>query len=272
MTTHIWYQSLTDLDRLPGYERQLTEHAAASARPDTHVDIHGVTPGTYPDGVSPIDVLRYPAAEHLLNVQVLRNALRAETAAYDAFAVGCFFDPVLTELRSAVDIPVVSICESTLAMSAHAGQRLGLVGIAGTNRDRLKALVERYGQGPRVAAIVGIDPPLTEDDLDAAYDTPAQLLSRFEAAGRRCADAGVDLVIPAEGVLNSLLTHTSVRRLAGLPVVDALAALLAHAEALVHLRRTTGLATSRQHGLARAPQYVLEAAMSAAFRPSEVVR
>ncbi|MBO0830308.1 MAG: hypothetical protein J2P24_21245 [Streptosporangiales bacterium] len=268
MTTRIWYQSLTDLEQLPGYARQLAEHAAASARPGTEVDVHGVAPGTYPADVTPIDVLRFPAAEYFLNVQVLRNALRAESAGYDAFAVGCFFDPVLTELRSAVDIPVVSICESTLAMSAHAGLRLGMVGIAGVNRDRLETLVERYGHGSRVAAIVGIEPPLTEDDLDAGYHDPAPLLPRFEAAAARCADARADLVIPAEGVFNSLLTRAGIRTLAGLPVVDALAALLSHAEALVHLGRTTGLATSRRHGLARAPEHVLEAAMSSAFGPA----
>lgn len=260
----IWLQSVTDLDRLPGYARQLDEHAARCVRPGTTVDVHGVAPGTYPPGVPPIDVLRYPAEEYLLGVQLLANARRAERAGCDAFAVGCFFDPIVDELRSAVDIPVVSLCESALLMSAAAGRRFGLLGIAAANRERLTALAERYGYGPRIAAIVEIDPPLSEDDIDRAYDDPAPLLPRLERAAQRCDDAEADLLIPAEGVLNSMLTRGGVRTLAGLPVVDALAALLTHAEALVWLSRRSGLAVSHRHGLARAPDDVTAAAAAKA--------
>jgi len=98
-----------------------------------------------------------------------------------------------------------------------------------------------------------------------AYDDPALLLPRFEAAAEKCADASADLLVPAEGVLNSMLTRGGVRQLAGLPVVDALAALLAHAEALVWLSRTSGLAVSRAHGYARAPAGVSAAAAARAL-------
>lgn len=269
ISTRIWHQSVTDLTLLPGYAKQLEEHAARSVRPGTVVDIHGVAPGTYPDGVPPIEVLRYPAAEYLLGVQLLQNARRAEREGYDAVAVSCFFDPVLGELRSAVDIPVVSLCESTLLMSAAAGRHLGLVGIAESNKDRLAELVERYGFASRVATIVEVDPPIGEDELDRAYDDPALLLPRFEAAAGRCADAAADLLIPAEGVLNSLLTRGGIRELAGIPVVDAFAALLAHAEALVWLSRNSGLTVSRRHGFARAPADVMA---SAAARAVEALR
>lgn len=260
----IWLQSVTDLDRLPGYAHQLDEHAAACVRPGTTVDVHGVTPGTYPPGVPPIDVLRYPAAEYLLGVQLLQHVRRAELEGYDAFAVCCFFDPIVDELRSAVDIPVVSLCESTLLMSAAAGRHFGLLGIAAANSDRLTELAQRYGYGGRVSAIVEIDPPLSEDDIDLAYDDPAALLPRLERAAQRCDDAGADLLVPAEGVLNGMLTRGGVRELAGLPVVDALAALLTHAEALVWLSRRAGLAVSHRHGLARAPDEVTESAAAKA--------
>ncbi|MQA06826.1 MAG: hypothetical protein GEV07_30410 [Streptosporangiales bacterium] len=232
--------------------------------PTTTVDVHGVAAGTYPPGVPPIEVLRYPAAEYLLGVQLLANAQRAERAGYDAFAVGCFFDPVLEELRSAVDIPVVSLCESALSMSAAAGRRIGLIGIAEVNRHRLAELVDRYGFGSRVAAIVELDPPVGEDELDRAYDDPDVLLPLFEAAAERCAQASADLVIPAEGVLNSLLTRNGIRELAGLPVVDAFAALFAHAEALVWMTRTSGLTISHGHGRARAPAEVMASAAARA--------
>ncbi|WP_028925067.1 aspartate/glutamate racemase family protein [Pseudonocardia acaciae] len=258
-TTRIWVQSVTDLSVLPLYAQQLEEHAARCVRPSTVVDVHGVAPGTYPEGVPPVELLRYPAAEYLLGVQLLRNAGRAEQEGYHAFAVSCFFDPVLAELRGAVDIPVVSLCESTLMMSAAAGCHLGLIGIAESNKDRLVDLVGRYGFAARVAAIVEVDPPIGEDEMHRAYGDPALLLPRFEAAAGRCADAAADLLIPAEGVLNSLLTRGGIGELAGIPVVDAFAALLAHAEALAWLSRNSGLTVSHRHGYARAPAEMMDA-------------
>jgi allantoin racemase len=264
----IWHQSLTELERLPDYAAQLQRHANASVRPETRVDIHGVAAGTYPDGTAPIEALEYPACEYLLNIQILDNARKAEEQGYDAFALGCFFDPVLPELRSAVDMPVVSVCESTMVMSMAAGCRYGLLGSAGVNRDRLLELIARYGFTDRVAAVVEIEPSLTEDELDRAFTDPRPLLPRVEQAAKRCSDASADLLIPAEGVLNSMLTRSGIRSLGGLPLLDAYAALLAHAEALVWMARRTGLRTSRHSGYARAPRGLMD---TTAARAAEVL-
>ena len=60
MPAKIWHQSIADLSALPGYADTLAARAATLVTPGTQVDVHGVSPGTYPSGVDPVEALRYP--------------------------------------------------------------------------------------------------------------------------------------------------------------------------------------------------------------------
>src|SRR5690606_5915420 len=95
--------------------------------PDTTVDLHGVRPGTYPDGMPPVEMVRYRWAHHLAFVQIVENIMAAEREGYDAVAISCFVDPGLEEARSVVDIPVVSSLETALLVSSTIGRAFGLL-------------------------------------------------------------------------------------------------------------------------------------------------
>lgn len=246
----IWHQSITDLDVLPAYKRNLQSIAAALARPETSVVIHGVSPGTYPERMAPIVALRYPWLHHLLTTQVVQGAVAAEEAGFDAVAISCFFDPGLREARSLVDIPVVSACETSLITSLTMGEACGMIALDPHHAGFLKRLVSAYGLSARVAAIEALNPPVTELELDGEIE-PSELLERMEKAAWHAVRAGADILVPAEGVLNSLLVAEGIRSLAGAPVIDGFAAVIAHAEMLVHLRRKIGLSVSRLGALAR---------------------
>ena len=58
-------------------------------------------------------------------------------------------------------------------------------------------------------------------------------------------EAGVDVIIPAEGVINTVLVRNQVQQAAGVPVLDSYGALVAFAEMLVQLRRRSGLSIGR---------------------------
>jgi allantoin racemase len=105
----LWHQSISELDHLPHYQQMLIEHASRVIDADTVLDVHGMRKGTYPDGVAPIDVLGAPWCHYLANIQIIENAIKAESEGYDAVAITCFHDPGLQEARSVVDIPVVSL-------------------------------------------------------------------------------------------------------------------------------------------------------------------
>ncbi len=107
----IWHQSFSDLDRAPVYRASLLEHAARAVDPGTSVTLHGLRPGTYGPDLAPIDAIRFRYIEALNEQQICEAALAAERAGYDAFALGCFYDPGLRQARSLVDIPVVGLSE-----------------------------------------------------------------------------------------------------------------------------------------------------------------
>ena len=244
MGTRIWHQSFTDLELLPSYAAMLQEHAERVCSPGTTVEVHGVRPGSYPDGLNPIEATRFPWSNHVLATQVAYNAVRAEREGFDAVAISCFFDPGLREARSMVDIPVVSMCETALLIGTSLGGRFGLIGLQTEQNFALRELAARYGATERVVATLPIEPPVTEAELEAVYDGGGDLEQRLERVARVAVDAGADLVIPAEGVLNTSVVRRGIRTLAGVPVLDAYGTLLSYAEMLVRLRQLTGAQVS----------------------------
>ncbi|HEV7964797.1 MAG TPA: aspartate/glutamate racemase family protein [Actinoplanes sp.] len=245
MGLRIWQQSITDLEQLPQYRRTLAAHGRTVCAPDTEVEVHGVRPGTYPDGLTPIEAIAFPWCHRLLSLQIVQGAMEAERQGFDAVAVSCFFDPGLVEARSVVDIPVVSMCETAFQVASAVGRRYGLIGLDSAHAEFLHGLAREYGVSERIAAIVPLHPAVTEADLDAVHGGGGDLAERVASAAEAVAARGADVIIPAEGVLNTALMRQGLRAIGGVPVLDAYGALLAHAEMLVRLRRTTGLATSR---------------------------
>jgi len=259
VSTRIWHQSMTDLERLPGYRSALGEHAAKVGADDFEVVLHGVMPGTYPDEVAPVELTRYALAHHFIFDQFVENAARAQADGFDAVAISCFVDPALDLARSAVDIPVVSSCETALMVSASIGSAVGMVTIDRSMVTVFRALVAKYGCAQRVRAIETLQPAMDEFELDEAYHGRGPLLARFEAHARSMiAHHDVDVIIPAEGVLNTMLVRNRIHEVDGVPVLDSYACLLQHADMLVRLRRRTGMAVGRHGIYATPPAHVMK--------------
>jgi len=241
----IWHQSMTDLTRLPGYEAMLRDHATRVCDPGTSVDLHGVLPGTYPVGVAPIEMGRSRWSAHLRAIQVVENALRAEREGYDAVAISSFVDPGMEEARSVVDIPVLGSLETALLLSSTVGRAFGLLALEESMAYRLRKLIRSYGFEDRVVSVAALDPPLNEHQLDKAFAGSPEFLDSFTGQARSLIRLGVDVIIPAEGVLNTVLVHNKVSEVDGVPVLDSYGALLGMAQMLVRLRERTGLRVGR---------------------------
>lgn len=254
MAIRIWHQSLTDLTLLPGYATMLQEHARRICDAETVVDLHGLVPGTYPGGMAPIDMTRYRWAHQLAFVQVVENVMRAQREAYDAVAVSCFVDPGLEEARSVADIPVVSSLETALLVSSTVGRAFGLLAIDESMARTLRELVQRYGYAHRVAAVAVMNPPITEFELDRAFAGSPEFVERFAGQARRLIADGCDVIIPAEGVINTVLVRNKVQAVDGTPVLDSYGSLLAFAEMLVQLRRRSGLSIGRRGAYCQPPE------------------
>ena len=116
----IWYQSYVDEPNGRTYWDRLRRHLATFVDPGTTVDVKGITPH---------DNYAHPIVEFRCAREVICNAVRAEREGYDAFIIGHFQDAGLYEVRSVVDIPVVSLGEASMLYACQLGQRIGIVTI-----------------------------------------------------------------------------------------------------------------------------------------------
>lgn len=256
----IWHQSFTDLSAFPRYRETLQAHARAVVT-DAEVVVHGLMPGTYGTGVAPMDVNSHRYLRTLNGRQICDAAVVAERGGYDAFALGCFFDPALHEARSLVDIPVVSLAETCMLTACSLGRRFGVISLNEFQRDLTEDLAAEYGIASRLAGVVAMSPPVRLFDLEDAAEAVA-IKARFAATCQELAARGAEVVIPGDGVLNAFLVRHRVLRAENMVVMDPLGVLFQHAAFFARLRASTGLTVSRRQFYARPSAAMLEVAES----------
>jgi allantoin racemase len=247
----IWHQSFTDLDQVPRYRETIARHARLVMPPHVEVVPHGLRRGTYGEGFTPIDTIRYRYLEFLNEAQICEAALTAERAGYDAVAVGCFYDPALRQARSLVEIPVVGLSETCMLVAMSLGKRFGLIALNDDQRLQHEELAAAYGLRERLAASLAIDPPVDEYLLEAVGPEARPLMDSFADACRRAIRAGAEVIIPGDGVLNEFLWRNEARHLDGATVMDSLGVLFHYAAFLAGARASMGLGVSRIHHYAR---------------------
>ena len=228
----------------------LERHAAKVLDPSVEVVMHGLTPGTH-GGVPPGRTLYSPYAYHVLLRQVIEHFMTAADEGYDAVVIGSYSEPFLREARSAVNIPIISMAESTLLTACSVATYSVLVTMSPRIAWMITRIVEHHGLAHRVAGVNYLDPGMDEIALTAAIDEPAAFIERFAAAARRGVDRFADVIIPAEGIMNEILFAHEVVELEGVSVMDSTAVAWLHAEYMVKLARATGLHPGRQWDYAR---------------------
>jgi allantoin racemase len=236
---------MTELDTLADYRGVLQKHLDAVASPGTQVDLHGLPVGTY-GSAQPADVLHYPMVFHRIMSQLVDSFRRAEAEGYDAIAIASYTEPLLRELRSAVDIPVVSMGESTLLIGCSVAKKIGLVTISPDIVWMVSNIVQSHRLEERVAMVHTIEPAVNETALSAAFSDPEPLLASVRTAARAVIAAGADVVIPAEGILTEFLVEQGVTEVDGVCLMDGVGAVVLHAEMMAHLHQRTGLHAGRR--------------------------
>ncbi|NMM78116.1 hypothetical protein B2J89_15670 [Acidovorax sp. SRB_24] len=186
--------------------------------------------------------------------QVCEAVLAAEAAGYDAFALGCFFDPALREARSLVDIPVVSLSETSMLTACSLGRRFAVVSLNDFQSQLTEDLAYQYGLTQRLAGIVTMAPAVSLFELET---NSASVKARFLQACREAVALGAEVVIPGDGVLNAFLVREKVLHVDGVVVMDPLGVLFHHAAYFAQLRCHTGLSVSRRQFFARPPSQFL---------------
>ena len=137
---------------------------------------------------------------------MIRGAVRARDAGYDAYAIGHFQDGGLGEARSAVDLPVTGLGEASMLFACTLARTVGLITINPLFEPWHREQVIAYGLSERVIAVRSL--PTTPDLYMRACNAglrstrswrssaPSRSTSRRSAAG----------LIPAGGLVATLFS------------------------------------------------------------------
>jgi allantoin racemase len=238
----IWHQSFTVLDDVPHYRDALHRHLTAVAAPGTTVDLHGMRPGTYPSDY-PGTHIGYAYLSGLHKEQFVQAALEAQDQGYDAFLIATLPDTGFEEVRTLVDIPVVTFGQTSVLVAATLGDCVGIVNFIGVLEPQIRRNLRNYRVDQLVGPITQVDAHFT--DVMAAYADPAPLLEAFTATARRVIAQGANVIVPGEGPLNVFLADQGISRVDDVPVLDSIGSCLQVAELRVRQHQRSGLRPAR---------------------------
>lgn len=237
----IWHQSFTVLDDVPHYTAALRRHLDAVASPGTTIDLHGMAPGTYPSDY-PGTHIGYGYLSTLHKEQFVQAALQASDEGYDAFFIATIPDTGYEDVRSLIDIPVVTLGHTSLAFASEFGDKVGIVNFIGALEPQLRRNFGHYGFGELVGPIVQVAAEFT--DVMQAYADPQPLIAAFTDAARRAIAGGANVIVPGEGPLNVFLADQGIVRVDDVPVIDSLGSCLAMAELRARQAQRSGIRAS----------------------------
>ncbi|MGQ0655932.1 MAG: aspartate/glutamate racemase family protein [Betaproteobacteria bacterium] len=232
----IWHQSLTVLEDVPDYAALMAQHIRRVVRPDTEVVLHGLLPGTYPANY-PGDDISFAFLFAMHSLQFPLQALNAERAGYDAFAVCTLPDPMLREVKTLVDIPVVGAGEVCFTGAAKLGRRFGMLVFIERMVVRYLEQIRDLGLAERCVGVVPVG--FRFGDVLSAFHQPGPLIDRFRKAAQSLVDAGAEVIVPGEIPLNLLLAAEGVGHVGKAQLIDSLGLTLQATEAAV-LQKTSG--------------------------------
>lgn len=239
----LFYQSMGVARRSADgpYATALSRILTEAAAPGTAVDMHGLAPGR-----AIADQYRF--LELLDTAEILDNGLRAEAGGYDAFLIGNVFEPGLHALREALNIPVMGLCESSVHMACLMGASFSIVNV---NPKFTRRVTENVAATGLAGRMVSIDEMQVERGavLDRAFEDDTvrdRVVEQFAEAARRGIAKGAETVIPAGGIVMTILAHAGVHKVDDVPIVNGLIALVKMAEMAVQVRHLTGSFTSKR--------------------------
>jgi allantoin racemase len=177
----------------------------------------------------------YYVPKHLAEVEVLRAVLEAERNGFDAFVIGCCYDPGLTQARELVEMPVVGPLEASTALSRPFGHRFSVVTDHRKAVPELEDRLRVYGVEPNCRSVRAIDwhvDDMVRDPDAVARDAYARCSEVLERDGAEAVVLGCTIV--AACYERAILGGAE--ELAGLAILNPNVMAVKQAELLADLR------------------------------------
>ena len=242
----IWFQGATDRVHMAPYISKVEAHLKAILEP-------GVT-YTF-NTTSPPATTTHALTEYRIGAAFVRGAVEAERQGFHAMAITHFQDAGLAEVKSAAQIPVLGLGETTLFHALTLGRKLGLVTINPTFIPWHEDQVIRYGLQQRVVGVRAVNATV-KDFIDAFASKEAfeKLRPLWERECRVLLDAGADVIVPAGGLPMMLFSG----ELDGVPVINGITVIAKSAEMAIKLRKLGMARVSRRSNFASPPEKALK--------------
>jgi allantoin racemase len=237
----IWFQGATDRAHMAPYIAKVEAHLKSILDPEFSATFHTTTPPA---------TTTHAITEFRIAANLIRNAVKAEQEGYAAMAITHFQDAGLMEVKSAVDIPVLGLGETTLFHACKLGRKLGLVTINPVFIPWHEEQVIRYGLQQRVVGVRAVDATV-KDFIDAFADKAAyeRLYPKWEKECRILLDAGADVIVPAGGLPMMLFSG----EIDGAPIVNGITVVAKTAEMWVKMKASV----SRRSNFVKPPEKAL---------------
>jgi allantoin racemase len=171
------------------YDSLIEETVTPSLRPGTELVIRHLV--DYPANMD------YFVAKHLAEVGVLRAVTAAERDGFDAFVIGCCYDPGLTQARELTSMPVVGPLEASVMLARLFGHRFSVVTDIFKAVPELEDRIRVYGLESNCRSVSAIDWFITDmvGDPDAvARDAYTQCKAVIERDGAEAVVIGCTIV------------------------------------------------------------------------------
>lgn len=248
----IWYQSFTRQDRFKRYGAALDEIVHGAVPPGVILDVHCVPRDAgYNDH-------QYRFYEFVDTRDVVSNAVRAQEQGFSAYLIGNILDPGLHYARELVDIPVLGLCDTAIAVACQMGRTFGFVTINEQQSYRLHINVRDTGMTGRFSGseTLGIDNyPAIDDSYEG--DAMTAFVREFSGQVEELSRRGAEVVIPGGGVVMALVAKAGLTRVGSVPVVNGLHALASYGCVAASLYEQNGHFTSKRLAYAGPPAEAL---------------
>lgn len=209
-------------------------------------------------GLTGLEGEMYSHLHHLADGEIFHAVVQAERDGFDGALIACFHDPMLWDIRQAVDIPVVGFGESSMLLAAMMGQKFGVVTISPYSVHSTEENIVKYGLRDRCAGVTCLFESGSEQEKAMADARGA--IESFTVAARELIAAGAELIIPGCGLLSPALRFATgaereypmgFREVDGVPIADIYGSAIRCVETLVSLRKAGSCWISRKGLYAR---------------------
>lgn len=198
---------------------------------DTWVDILDFDQG-------PAD-LEYHYSEHMA-IKLMLEEIPKIQKDYDAITIGCFYDPGLRELREILEIPVLGIGETSMAIASLLGHRFSI--IVGRKKwiPKMSDNALIYGYNRKIASWVSLDMTVENFHNKSREEIIEAIVDKSNKAIKEDLAEVIILGCAAiEGVTDVLQERL------GIPVIDPVAVTFKITESIVDLKQKMSLGISK---------------------------